>query len=63
MRWARHIARIGDNLFQSIGRKTWNREISRKIWEYTIEADLKEIGWNALDWIHLAQCMDKLPAL
>jgi len=28
---------------------------SRRIWEYTIKLDLKEIKWEVVDWIHLTQ--------
>jgi len=25
------------------------------MWEYNIRMDLPEIGWTAVDWMHLAQ--------
>jgi hypothetical protein len=28
-------------------------------WEDNIKMDLKEIGWNRLDWIHMAEDRDK----
>jgi hypothetical protein len=27
----------------------------RRRWEYNIRMDLREIGWEVMDWIHLAQ--------
>jgi hypothetical protein len=30
----------------------------RCIWEHNINIDLKEIGWEGVDWIHLAQDRD-----
>jgi hypothetical protein len=29
------------------------------MWEYNIRMDLKEIGWEAVDWINLAQDWDQ----
>jgi hypothetical protein len=30
----------------------------RRRWEGNITMDLREIGWNGMDWIHLAQDRD-----
>jgi hypothetical protein len=30
------------------------------MWEDNIKANLKETGWEDLDWIHLTQNIDKL---
>jgi len=27
----------------------------RRTWEYNIRMDLKEVGWEGVDWIHRAQ--------
>jgi hypothetical protein len=27
----------------------------RHRWEYNVRMDLKEIGWEGMDWIHLAE--------
>jgi hypothetical protein len=35
----------------------------RHRWEDNIKIDLKEIGWEAVDWIHLAQYSDQWPAV
>jgi hypothetical protein len=47
MRWARHVARIGT---VHIG-LWWESQKER----YNIKMDLGEVGWGAMDWIHLAQ--------
>jgi hypothetical protein len=31
----------------------------RRRWEDNIRIDLREIGWEGVDWIHLAQDRDK----
>jgi hypothetical protein len=35
----------------------------RSRWEDNIRIDIREIGWEVLDWIHLAQDWDQWPAL
>jgi hypothetical protein len=35
----------------------------RRRWEDNIKMDLREIEWNAMDWIDLAQDMDQWRAL
>jgi hypothetical protein len=32
-------------------------------WVNNIKMDLREIGWDGMDWIHLAQDRDQLRAL
>jgi hypothetical protein len=32
-------------------------------WENNIKMDLKEVGWDGMDWIDLAQDRDRLRAL
>jgi hypothetical protein len=32
---------------------------SRRRWEDNIRMDLREIGWEVVDWIHLAQDRDQ----
>jgi hypothetical protein len=36
---------------------------SRRRWEDNIKMDLKAIGWEGVEWIHLAQDRDKWRAL
>jgi hypothetical protein len=31
----------------------------RSIWEYKVKIGFKEMGWKGVDWIKLAQDMDK----
>jgi hypothetical protein len=41
---------------QNFGWITWNCENtkrSRHRWEYSIKMDLKETGWNGMNWIHV----------
>jgi hypothetical protein len=35
----------------------------RRRWVDNIKMDLREIGWNGIDWIHLAQNRDERRAL
>jgi hypothetical protein len=35
-------------------------ERPRRRWEDGIKMDLREIGWGAVEWIHLAQDRDRL---
>jgi len=35
----------------------------KRRWEDSIKMDLEEIGWNRLDWIHVAEDRDKMRAL
>jgi hypothetical protein len=34
----------------------------KRRWEDNIRMDLREIGWQGVDWIHLAQDKDQLQA-
>jgi hypothetical protein len=44
-----------------VGRPDGKRplEIPRHRWEYNIKMDLQEVGWGSLDWIVLAQDMER----
>jgi hypothetical protein len=35
----------------------------RRVWEDNIKMDLREIGWECLDWMHLAQDRDQWRSL
>jgi hypothetical protein len=35
----------------------------RRRWEDNIKMDLREIGWEVVDWLHLAQDRDQWHAL
>jgi hypothetical protein len=38
-------------------------ERPRRRWENNIKMDLREVGWGGIDWIDLAQDMDRWQAL
>jgi hypothetical protein len=68
MRWARLVARIGEErnacrvlVGKPEGKKPLVR--SRRRWEDNIMMDLGEIGWDGMDWIHLADDRDQWRAL
>jgi hypothetical protein len=48
-----------------VGKLEGNRSLGRPRhrWEDNIRADLNEIGWEGVDWIHLAQDRDWWRAL
>jgi hypothetical protein len=35
----------------------------RRRWKDNIKIDLREIGWEGVDWMHVAEDMDQLQAL
>jgi hypothetical protein len=37
--------------------------LGRRRWEDNIRMDLREVGWEFVDWIHLAQDRDQWRAL
>jgi hypothetical protein len=60
MRWAGHVARIGEkrNMYRLlVGKPDGKRPLGRprRRWIDNIKMDLLEIGLNVLDWIGLAQ--------
>ncbi|PNF39421.1 hypothetical protein B7P43_G12686 [Cryptotermes secundus] len=63
IRWAGHVARMGAkrNANRILGKKTLGRP--RRMWVDNIKMGLREIGWDGMDWIHLAQDMDQCRAL
>jgi hypothetical protein len=68
MRWAGHVARIGEvrrvyNIL--VGRLEERRPLGRprRRWEDNIKMDLREIVFGDVDWIHLAQDRDRWRAL
>jgi hypothetical protein len=36
---------------------------SRRSWEDNIKIDLWEVGWEGVDWMHLALCRDQWSTL
>jgi hypothetical protein len=60
MRWRGHVVRVGEkrNACRVLAGKTQaNRSLWRPRcrWKDNIKADIKEIIWDAVDWIDLAQ--------
>jgi hypothetical protein len=59
MRWAGHVARTGEKrnayrilMGSSEGKRPLGRP--RRRWVDNIKIDLREIGWDGVDWIDLA---------
>jgi hypothetical protein len=68
MRWAGHVARMGakTNAYRILvrmpeGKRPLGRP--RRRWVENIKMDLREIGWDGIDWIDLAQDRDQWRAL
>jgi hypothetical protein len=68
MRWARYVARMGEvrvayNIL--VGRPEGRRPLGRprRRWEDNIKMDLREIGFEDVDWIHWAQDRNRCRAL
>jgi hypothetical protein len=64
MRWAGHMARMGEerNAYRVLmGKPEGKRPLGRprRRWEGGIRMDLREIGWESIDWIQLAQDSDR----
>jgi hypothetical protein len=60
MRWAGHVARIGKkrNPYRIlVGKPERNtpQGRTRRRWVDNIKMDLREIGWDGMDWIDLAE--------
>jgi hypothetical protein len=68
MRWAEHVARMGEksNAYRIlVGKPEGKRPLGRprRRWLDNIEMDPREIGWDCMDWIDLAQDRDQWKAL
>jgi len=63
LRWSGHVARMGDDkCVQYFGRKTWKEDTlgrHERRWEDNIRMDIREIVWEGMDLIHLAQDRDQ----
>jgi hypothetical protein len=64
MRWAGNVAGMTAmrNAYKIMaGKSNGKRPLGRTRlkWEINIGMDLREIGWEYVDWIHLAQCRDQ----
>jgi hypothetical protein len=63
-RWTGHVARIGkkSNAYRIlVGMPEGKRPLERprRRWVDNIKMDLREIGWDGMNWINLAQNMDQ----
>jgi hypothetical protein len=59
MRWAGHVARMGEkgNAYRIwVGKPEGKRPLGRprRRWVDSIKMDLREIGWDGMNWIDLA---------
>jgi hypothetical protein len=68
MRWAEHIARVEQmrnayNILVGMPERKKLLGRSRRRWEDNIRVDLMEMGWEFVDWLHLAQGKDQWRAL
>jgi hypothetical protein len=68
IRGARHVARMGTkrNAYRTlVGKPEGKRPLRRprRKWVNNIKMDLREIGWDGMDWIDLLQDMDQWRAL
>ena len=68
MRWAWHVARMGEGrgvYGVLVGKPEGKSPLGRpsRRWEDNIKMDLQEVGCGAMDWIELAQDRDKWRAL
>jgi hypothetical protein len=68
MRWSGHVARMGEtrNAYRiSVGRPEGKRPLGRPRgrWVNNIKRDLREIGWDGMDWIDGAQDRGQCRAL
>jgi hypothetical protein len=64
MRWAQHVAHMeeGRNEYRVlVGKPKGKRPLGRlrHRWEDQIKMDLREIGWEGVEWIHLTQDRDR----
>jgi hypothetical protein len=64
MRWAWHIALLGEkrNAYKfSVGKPERKRQLERPRHSLkgNIKMNLREIGWGGMDWIHRAQDRDQ----
>jgi hypothetical protein len=68
LRWAGHVARMGEERGAYrilVGRPEGRRPLGRhrRRWEENIKMDIREVGWEDMNWIDLAQDRDRWRAL
>jgi hypothetical protein len=64
MRWAGHVARIGERRNEYrilVGKPEGRRPLGRprRRWVDNIKMNIREIGGNSMDWFDLAQDKDR----
>jgi hypothetical protein len=64
MRWAEHAARMGErrNAYRIlVGKPEGKRPLGRprRRWVDNIKMNLREVGWDGMDWTDLAQDRDR----
>jgi hypothetical protein len=68
LRWVGHVARMGErkNAYRIlVGKPEGKRPLGRprQMWVDNIKMDLRDIGWDGMGWIELAQDRDQWRAL
>jgi hypothetical protein len=68
MRWAGHVARMRGkrNAYRIlVGKSEGKRPLGkpRRRWMDNIKLDLRDIGWDRMDWIDVAQDRDQWSSL
>jgi hypothetical protein len=68
MRWAGHVAGMGEKMNDYrilVGKPEGKIPLGRprRRWVDNIKMDLRETGWNGMEWIDLAQDRDQWRAL
>jgi hypothetical protein len=68
MRWVGHVAHTGEMRSAHtilIGQSEWKRRLGkpRLRWEDNIRMDLKEIGWECVEWMYQGEDRDRWWAL
>jgi hypothetical protein len=68
LRWAGHVARMGEERGAYrilVGRPEGRRPLgrTRRRWEDNIKMDIREVGWEDMNWIEMAQDRDRWRAL
>jgi hypothetical protein len=68
MRLAGHVARMGEtkNTYRIfVGKPEGKRQLGRprRRWVDNIKMDIRELGWDGMDWIELPQDRDQWRAL
>jgi hypothetical protein len=68
MRWAGHVARMGGKrnayrIFVGISEEKRKLGTPRRRWVDNFKIYLREIGWQGINWIDVAQVRDPLRSL